>query len=158
MDTSRLNERLQILALLGVLAGLIFLALEIQQANRIAIATTEITVREGWGSVNETIFTNPETAALLAKARIADAEFSDAEREMLDAFAARMMNIWSGIEEAHANEMVSSVTFDKAIEDMKWHIDAYPGMRSLFEDYLEAYPSASESKLIRELVQYLEEK
>ncbi len=158
MGTSRLSEWLQILASLGVLVGLIFLALEIQQANRIAIATTEITVREAWGSSNETVYTNPETAALLAKARSADAEFSDAEREMLDYFVARLTNIWDGIEEAYANEMVSRVTFDNAIADMKWTINAYPSMRSFFEDWVEIYPSSSESELAREMIRYLEEK
>ena len=158
MGTSRLNEWLQILTSLGVLAGIIFLALEIQQANRIAIATTEITVREAFGSSNESVYTNSETAALLAKARSADAEFSDAEREMLDYFFSRMMNIWGGIEEAYANEMVSRATFDLAIDDMKWTIDAYPGMRSLFEGRGEIYPSTSESILVREMIQYLEEK
>ena len=158
MGTSRLSEWLQILASLGVLVGLIFLALEIQQANRIAIATTEITVRESYGSFNETIYTNPETAALLAKARIADAEFSDAEREMLDAFTARLMNTWEGIEEAYAKEMVSRVTFDTAIEDMKWTIDTYPSMRSFFEGQVETYPSSAETELTREMIRYLEEK
>ncbi len=158
MGTSRLNEWLQILATLGVLVGIIFLALEIQQANRIAIATTEITVREAWGSVNETINSNLQTSELLAKARIADVEFSDAEREMLDAFTARLTNTWDGIEEAYANEMVSRVTFDTAIEDMKWHIDTYPSMRSFFEAQIETYPSSAETELNREMIRYLEEK
>lgn len=158
MDADRLNRWLSLGANVGVLVGLVFLVLEIQQANRIAIATTEITVRDAWGRLNETIYINPETAAFLAKARIADSEFSEAEREMLDAFAARLTNIWSGIEEAHANKMVSRVTFDKAIEDMKWHIDAYPGMRPFLRDYVETYHSTSESELVRELIQHLEEK
>ena len=158
MDSDRINRWLFLGANVGVLVGLIFLALEIQQANRIAIATTEITVRESWGSLNETIYTNPETAALLAKARIADAEFSDAEREMLDAYVSRLTNTWDGIQEAYANEMVSRVTFDTAIEDMKWTIDTYPGMRSFFEDSVETYPSSAETELTREMIRYLEEK
>ena len=108
MNADRVNRWLTLGANIGVLIGLIILALEIQQANRIAITSTELTVREAWGSVNETIYTNPQTSALLAKARFADAEFSDAEREMLVAFTARMMNIWEGIEEAYDNEMIST--------------------------------------------------
>lgn len=157
MDSDRLNRWLYLGANVGVLVGLIFLALEIRQANRIAIAATEITVREGFGSLNETIYTNPETAALLAKARTAGAEFSDVEREMLDAFTARLTNIWRGIEEAYGNEMVSRATFDMAIADMKWTIDTYPSMRSFFEDWIEIYPSMAESELARETIQHLEE-
>ncbi len=123
MDSNRLNTWLTVGANIGVLAGLIFLALEIGQSNRIAIATTEITVRESYGSANVSIYTSPDISALLAKARIADAEFSDAEQEMLGYLAARWTNTWRGIEEAYGNEMVSKATFDTAIEDMKWTID-----------------------------------
>lgn len=158
MGTSRVNEWLQILASLGVLAGLVFLAVEIQQSNRIAIASTEITLRESWGSSNETVYTNPVTAALLAKARHADADFSDAELEMLAYFLGRIMNIWRGVDKAYAQEMVTRDTFNTAIEHMKWTIDTYPGMRPQFEDHVNAYPSMADSELARELMQYLAEK
>ena len=158
MPRDKRRDAIETVGIVAIIASLLFLAFEIRQTNRIAIATTEITVREAFGSSNETVYTNPETAALLAKARSADAEFSDAEREMLDYFVARLTNIWEGIEEAYANEMVSRVTFDKAIEDMKWHIDTYPGMRSFFEDWVEVYPSSAETELIREMIRYLEEK
>lgn len=158
MGTTRLNDWLQILASVGVLAGLVFLALEIQQANRIAVATTEIAIREGFGSLNETIYTNQETATFLAKARAADANFSAAEREQIDAFVARLINIWTGIEEAFVNDMVSRRTFDEAVEDMQWTVDTYPGMRPYFEDHLQSYSSMSDSELYRELAQYLKEK
>ena len=158
VGTTRINEWLQILASLGVLAGLVFLALEIQQANRIAIASTEIAIREGFGSLNETIYTNQETATFLAKARVADADFSGTEREQVDAFIARLINIWSGIEKAYVNEMISRQTFDEAIEDMQWTVDTYPSMRPYFEDYVRTYPAMSDSELARELTRYLEEK
>ena len=157
MDSNKLNKWLAVGANIGVLAGLVFLALEIRQSNRIAIATTEITVRESFGSSNETVYTNPEFAALLAKARKADAAFSDAEHEMLDYFISRMMNIWIQIDRAYANGMVSKTTLGVAIEDMKWTIDTYPSLRSMFDEWADTYPSSSETELARELVQYLEE-
>ena len=158
MGSTRLSEWLHILASLGVLVGLIFLALEIRQANRIAIATTEITVREAYGSSNENIYTNPEIAALLAKARSTDVEFSDAEQEMLFYFISRMMNTWRGIEKAYINEMVARETFNTAIEDMKWTVETYPISRSILKRWVETYPSASESELIQEVIQLLEER
>ena len=156
MGTSRINDWLQIFASLSVLAGLVFLALEIRQSNQISIATTEIAVREAYGSSNESVYTNPAFAALLVKARTTDADFSETELEMLDYFFGRMMNIWGGTEEAYANQMVSRKTYEKAFDDMNWTIRAYPGMRPLFQDYVNSYPSSSESELVQELVQYLE--
>ena len=158
MKTSHLNERLQILASFGVLIGLIFLGLEIRQSNRIAVAATEISVREGYGSSNETAYTNPEVAALLAKARNADAEFSDVEIEMVDYFTGRLLNIWISSEKAYANEMVSEATLQLAIEAMKWTIDTYPSFRPFFEEWALAYPSSAGTQLANEMREYLRNK
>lgn len=158
MDTDRLNRWLTLGANVGVLVGLFILVLEIQQNNRIGTATLEVAVREAFGSANESVYTNPETAALLAKAKTADAEFSDAEREMLDYYFGRHLNIYTGIEEAYANEMISKKTFDKALEDLQWTLNWYPGMRPIFEAYVEAYPSSADSEMIQAINRYLEEK
>lgn len=157
MSTSKFNERLQILASLSVLAGLVFLALEIRQANRIAIATTEITVRESFASSNESVYTNPEIAALLAKARHADAMFTEAEHEMLDYWLGRMTNIWIQIDRAYSNGMVSEATLDVAIDDMKWTSQAYPALRSKIEDWANTYTSNSDTRMYQEIQRILDE-
>lgn len=77
---------------------------------------------------------------------------------MLFYFISRMMNTWRGIEKAYINEMVARETFDTAIEDMKWTIETYPSTRSILERWVENYPSSSESELVREVIQFLEEK
>ena len=158
MVTSSLNDRLQILASLAVLIGLIFVALEIRQSNHIAIATTEISVRDAYGSSNETVYSNPEFAALLAKARDSEAKFSDAEQEMLEYWLARMLNIWISSEKAYNNEMISKETFDLAMDDMKWTIDTYPSLRPSLQTWSDDYPTSAKTELGREMMRYLGEK
>jgi len=156
LDSKRLNTWITVGANVAVLIGIVFLIIEIRQSNRIAMAATEISVRESFGSSNETVYTNPEFAALLAKARKADAAFTDAEQEMLDYWVARMMNIWMQIDRAYTHEMVVRESLDMAIEDMKWTIDTYPALRSNFEDWPNYYPSSNRTALMQELAQHLD--
>lgn len=157
VNTSKVNEWLHIVGNLGVLGGLVFLALEIRQTNRIAIATAEITVRESFASSNESVYANPEIAALLARARQADAEFSDTELVMLDYWLSRMTNIWIQIDRAYSNGMVSEATFAVAIADMKWTIDEYPALRSYVEEWADTYHSNSDTRLYQAVKQHLDE-
>ena len=58
------------MANLGVIAGILFLAYEIRLSNQIAVATTEIALRESYGSGNETVYGNPAIAEILFKKHI----------------------------------------------------------------------------------------
>ena len=73
---------------MAVLVGKVLLALEVQQANRIAITTTELETRQSYISLNEFVLTNDGVANLLAKAAQSDAEFTDAESEKAYAYCA----------------------------------------------------------------------
>jgi len=67
MEIDRLNRWLTFLANIGVIAGLVFLVLEIQQSNRIAVAATEIEVRNSFSSINASIYTDPELSRLMVR-------------------------------------------------------------------------------------------
>lgn len=44
---------------IGVIAGIIFLVLEIQQSNRLVLVNAEYALRDSWGTINEAIYSNP---------------------------------------------------------------------------------------------------
>ena len=92
MDNNGLNKWLTLVANLGVIAGIVFLAYEIRLSNQIAVSTTEVALRESYGSSNETVYTSPEIAEVLYKARDPDAELSGPERLMGEYYIARMFN------------------------------------------------------------------
>ena len=115
MDAEKLNKWLSLIANVGVIVGIAFLVLEIRQSNRIAIASNEIALREGWAGINEVIVSNMQVAELLAKARNPDAEFTQPQVEIVDAYVARQFNDWNAIEKAYENEMVSAGTLNIAI-------------------------------------------
>ena len=156
MDAEKLNKWLGLIANLGVIVGIAFLVLEIRQSNRIAIASNEIAVLKGWAGINEAIVSNMQLAELLAKARSPDAEFTQPQVEVIDAYVARQFNDWIAIEKAYENEMVSAATLNTAKEDIKWAIDTYPAFRSFYRLHIDAYPSESETAIYKAAAQHLE--
>ena len=98
MHIERIDKWFTLLANLGVLIGIVFLVVEVRQSNRIAVATTEISVRDQYRSHNELVLANDAIAELLVKAADADAEFSEVETEKLYAFLYGYINTWKSIE------------------------------------------------------------
>ena len=74
MQRIDLGQTVTILANVGVIAGIAFLALELRQANRIAVVTTELEIRNSFSSLNETFYADDIVAELLAKATNPNAE------------------------------------------------------------------------------------
>lgn len=155
MEAEKLNKWLGLIANLGVIVGIVILVLEIRQSNRIAIASNEIELRQGWAGINEVIVSNMQVAELLAKARNPDAEFTGPQVEIIDAYIARQFNDWNAIEKAYENEMVSAATLDIANEDIKWTISTYPAFRSFYRSHIDTYPSDSESAIYNAVAQHL---
>jgi len=157
MDMDRANRWLTFVANLGVLAGILFLAVEIQQSNRIAIASTEIDVRNSFASINESIYSNPNLADLFIKAGEADANLTPAEEWRVYALVLRLLNTWLAIETAYTNGMVPHATFSALENDMRGMMNRFPKMRSQFRLAIETYPALSETDIFRNLDRILGE-
>ncbi len=147
MHTERVNQWLTLLANLGVLVGIVFLAAEVRQSNRIAIATTEISVRDQFRSNNELVLANDAIAELLVKAADANAEFSYAETEQLYAYLFILINTWKSIEIANENGMLPRATFDVVFDDIHVVLQDYPALRPIARSWVVSYPSEADSKL-----------
>ena len=93
MDKKSLNSWLTLTANVGVIAGIFFLALEIRQSNQIALVANETEIRKSYADHLQAVFTNKESAGLLARATQRDADFDDAEIEMLSAYVFTYLNI-----------------------------------------------------------------
>jgi hypothetical protein len=147
LDTERVNKWLTLLANLGVLVGIVFLVVEVRQSNRIAIATTEISVRDQFRSNNEIVLANDAVAELLVKAADANAEFSDAETEKLYAYFFACINTWKSIEIAYENGMLPSATFDVVLDDVHVVLQDYPALRPIAQAWIISYQSEADSNL-----------
>ena len=92
---NKLNERLTLIANLSVVAGIVFLALELQQNTQAIQAQTRDSITEkqmtylGWRA------TSPELAAVVAKVRSAGMDsLTDAEFSQWQAYVFGLMREW----------------------------------------------------------------
>jgi hypothetical protein len=157
MNLDRFNSWLTLSANLAVLAGILFLAYEIQQSNRIAIATTEIEIRAGYGVLNELIIAEGELAEIFVKAESADAKLSAAEELRLLIWMTQIVNQWMAIETAYQNEMIPASTYGVIFNDQRFLMKAYPALRPLLRQTIGNYPALSSTETFLSAERLLEE-
>ena len=131
LKTKRINKWLTLLANIGVLVGIVFLAIEVRQSNRIAVAATEISIRDQFNSINEQILANDGLANLLVIATDANAVFSAVETEKLYAYMYLSVNTWTAIEIAYENGMLPRSTFNETLVDIRVVLQDYPALQPL---------------------------
>lgn len=137
LDRKSITETLGFLA---VIASLIFVALELRQANKIAIGTTSYEINRNWMALNDLYVTNSDVRSLIIA--LADREFvpkDEAQAEQAAAYARRLVNNWIAIEEAHANGIVSDALYSIAAADVKAVLAKRPGLLRTFETALGQY-------------------
>ena len=72
---------IQIVSNIAVLAGVVFLAIEIQQSNRIARGSIEVEIQRGFESHNVSVYTDLALAELLVKCKEVNPKLTEAEKE-----------------------------------------------------------------------------
>ena len=128
-----LGKIFTILANVGVLAGIIFVAFEIRQSNRIAVGTSSYELNRHFMEINNLYITNPDLLSLVVE--LADEDFApkdERQREQAEAYARRILNNWVAIQDAHDNGIVSEALYLMAAEDVKAMIKKRPGMPASF--------------------------
>ena len=149
MDTSRLNNWLTLAANIGVIAGIFFLAFEIRQSNRIALVANETDIRKSYADLTAAIFSNRDSAELLARATDPNAEFDDVELEMLSAHVLTMLNLWTAVEIGYDNGMLPRQTYNDVHDDIRVYAKYYPAMHTIMRAAMDDYPSGLGSDVYR---------
>jgi hypothetical protein len=157
LDTNNVNKWLTLLANIGVLVGIVFLVLEIQQSNRIALATTEMSVWDKHQSLNEIVLADDNVAELLVKASTPNVELSAVDREKLSAYLYVSINTWLAIEVAYSNGMLTRTSFDDIRGDIDGILHYYPAMRPIMQEAVGDYPLKVHTHVYTEMRKALEE-
>ena len=157
LNTEAANRWLALFANVSVLAGIVFLALEVRQANRIAIASTEMSVWGTYVSLNQMPLENEGVAALLVKASDRNAEFTSEENEKLASYLYSFIDTWYAIEIAYDNGMVSDTTEAVVRADIRNLLHSYPALGPLMRDFLNLYPEAEGLRYFAEIRQAVDE-
>ena len=157
MLRKRRKEITEAFGLAAIVASLLFLAFEIQQSNRIAIASTEIGIRNGYSEFNRGIHSNSDIVELLSKAREPNVEWSPAEELKVLMAVTDLMNVWLSVETACVNELAEDVTCAELRDDIHAFIALFPGTRQLWSFFLDGYPSLASTEVHSTIRRALEE-
>lgn len=156
MNREKIKDTIEIVGLIAILASLLFLAFELQQSNRIAIASTEIGIRHGYSEFNRGLHSGDGVAELMARAMEPDVEWSSAENLKVLMVVNDIMNVWLSVETACDNGLASDATCDELGDDIRAFMGTLPGTRSTLEFILENYPSLADTHVGRTIREGLE--
>jgi len=126
MNVAKLNDFLSIIANVGVLIGLVFLILELNQSNRIAIAASEAEIRSTLIAPGYSILENPELIELLSKLQRND-PIDDSELTAAAVIVGMRFSTWAGVVEQYNMGVFSDNTLNNYTEDMKTFFKNTPG-------------------------------
>lgn len=144
MNVDKLNQWLSLLANVGVLVGLVFLIVELNQANRIAVYTAESTRSSQFIGMNTSRIENPE---IIAKLMQPDPEFTDTEWVQALYTARQQINTWIDAENAVINGLLSETTRRGVFKDIDVVIAEMPGLIPAWDYLFEAYKMDENTEL-----------
>jgi len=93
MDGKILNDRLQLVASVGVIIGLIMVAVEIRQNSEIARANTFVAILDSWNALTIAELES-DVGAVFEKSMEAPEDLTTAELHKLSAWLQSMVQIW----------------------------------------------------------------
>jgi len=128
MKLSNLNEWLSLVANLGVVGGIIFLGLEINQANRIAVNSAESALGAQAAEVNRSILESPDDSNFLKNLVSASEGLQPTDEVKLRMMARQLTNLWSAAESAFENGLISQDLYQIYVVDIATVYNEFPGL------------------------------
>ena len=153
MDFDKLNKWLSLIANFGVLVGLIFLIVEIQQSNSIANREATSEIASMGSDLNAKVIENPDFALLRSMLRNSDPDLSPSEEEQAVSWTLMQVNYWSLVGNSYENGLVSEDSYTRQHAAALRMIRRYPGMKQLLEETMsEINSNSGASEFLRSIV------
>jgi hypothetical protein len=131
-----LGQTISILANIGVIVGIVFLALEISQSNRIAIRDTRAELTERTYELQSGILLSPEAAELMVKLGERQARLSPQEVYRARSYAVLIVNM-AGTVNLNAEEgFLSDSALSRNLQMLGANIRRTPGIAPYLEEFL----------------------
>ena len=150
MEPNQLNRWLNLAANLGVIVGIVFLIVELDQTNRIARYTAEV----GWRSQAMDINSSRiEYSEIYAKLQADSAELTPSERAQALMMARQLFNFWISAESAYDLGLISESSLENTLIDISVSLAEAPGLVPSFAYLLNAYKMDSETSKVTKRVE-----
>ena len=145
MESDRLNRWLSLIANFGVIIGIAFLIVELDQTNRIAKYTAEIARRSQSMEINSSMIEHSETYATL---QINDVTLTPSEQVQALMMARQLSNHWSNAESAYKLGLISDSSFEGTLNDISVSLKEAPGLVPYFAYLQDAYKKDNDTSIV----------
>ena len=138
------RDLVEIVAILSVVVGLLLVAWEIRQANRIARAQTVMDLAAQYNTFNSARFGNPEVARLALMLLEPDKYvITETEASMMSGVVYQFHNILWSAQKAYESGLLSHEDLTKYRSDLVWMLTYMPG---LIPEFIIAYETQPETQ------------
>ena len=128
MNIEKLNPWFTFLANIGVLAGIVFLAIEIQQSNNIAQGNAGAELMQLSMSLNASFYENSEVAELAVKLAYVGSVLTAEEEQKARFLAYNKTNLWQSAEYAYINGLIGENEITNFSQDITDNFNMFPGL------------------------------
>ena len=128
MKLSTINEGLGITANIGVVVSIIFLAIELNQANLIAIGDAERELGYRNIEITNTIINNPHLASVVLKLRERNPDFTEEENLLAYVWTVQLINLWNASDLAYKNNQITEDVYEGMMANIRGNLITNPGL------------------------------
>ena len=137
MKYDSLNKWLSLFANLGVLIGIVFLVIEIRQANLIAERDARIDSVSQSYELQKSFLENSDVAAVMAKLASSDANLSPAEEFQAESYAHLLVREAAGLNMNYETGFITGDVLQRHLANLRSNIRRAPGVRPYLENAFE---------------------
>ena len=128
MKHENLNNWISLVANIGVLVGIIFVSIELSQANRIGTNSAESDLSDKLSDLSDMRITNSD---LFVKLQNND-ELSPKENIETAGVSVKYVAFWASVESTFRNGLIEDYVYDIYVSGIRSTYSAYPGLRPFF--------------------------
>lgn len=142
MKRISLRSTTEFAGILALVGSLVFLAMEIKQSNKIAIASINYDIISDYNEYHRQVIADPAMAEFVSRMKIDDeAAFSPADEMRAHSFATHFINLWFVIQTAYNNGQVTDEALQGWVEDAQHTLRRFPRSVPYFKASIESVPS-----------------
>ena len=154
MITKRWRDVLEVAAVVSVLGGLLLVAYEIRQANRIATAQIVLDLSSQYNELNLTRLSNPDFASFAASLQNSERdEISATQASMMTGTAYYLHNVLWSAQVAHDNGLLSREELSIYRNDMSTFLKAWPALVPVFVRIYQTDPGKQDAYVFEPLAE-----
>jgi hypothetical protein len=153
MNWEAISEIANLLAALGVIITLVYLAIQIRQNTRSSRTNRQNEIAREFAERHMIVASNTELLSVVARCRNQRSDdFSPEDKERVLAWTNSMINTYLSIAVAHQNGEMTDEIYDAYCQDVLRTIETYPGALHEWHQICDYYPVLKRYKIFDPVV------